>query len=211
MFSLVELLVVIAIISALAAMLMPALSNAVDAATTTQCSSQIHMVYMAYSNYAEAYNGEVPNQGTGYATGVINIGQSTFVENPSKCGDHHPAVFVCPVSRSTSCWKSKLRSDGTYSLPTYFPNPGMWAYTRKLSLPTAGSATRRISPSKAAMLGEISVEAASTGAFYLFAWTPQRFGFYHKKEDAFNSLFFDGHVELFSYLRFTTTRDWLGY
>jgi len=210
-FTLVELLVVIAIIAVLAAMMMPALAKSVDVATTAQCTSQLRQVYVAYFNYAEAYNGAVPNTGTGYNPNLVHMGQSTFIDSPSKYGNHHPPVFVCPVSRKTDYWKLKLMSDGTYSVPTYYPNPGLWNYTKRLDTPIAGTANNRRPPTRTPMLGELSVLAGSTGALYLFAWMPDRFGFNHLQGGVFNSLFFDGHTETFTLFRLTASRDWVGY
>ncbi len=58
-FTLIELLVVIAIIAILAAMLLPALSNARQQAKTIACLNNLKQVYLALSNYAGDH-GEYP-------------------------------------------------------------------------------------------------------------------------------------------------------
>jgi len=59
-FTLVELLVVIGIIAALAAMLLPALGKARDAANRAACLSNLRQVHLAFIDYAGNNNGRVP-------------------------------------------------------------------------------------------------------------------------------------------------------
>ncbi|MFW5923889.1 MAG: prepilin-type N-terminal cleavage/methylation domain-containing protein, partial [Planctomycetota bacterium] len=61
-FTLIELLVVIAIIAILAAMLMPALESARDAALTTSCVNKIRTLGQAHVMFANDYDGELPYQ-----------------------------------------------------------------------------------------------------------------------------------------------------
>ncbi|MFP4028196.1 MAG: prepilin-type N-terminal cleavage/methylation domain-containing protein [Candidatus Brocadiia bacterium] len=68
-FTLIELLVVIAIIAILAAMLMPALQSAREAAWRAACASNFHQLQLGIHQFAIDHNGEVPmvNDGS-YAT-----------------------------------------------------------------------------------------------------------------------------------------------
>jgi len=60
-FTLIELLVVISIIAVLAAMLLPALSRAMDAGKTTRCRSNLRQIGVACQMYNEDNNNHLPS------------------------------------------------------------------------------------------------------------------------------------------------------
>ena len=113
-FTLIELLVVIAIIAILAAMLMPALQKARDAAVMAKCSVRQHQFYIAYMVYSNDASGWFPigNQGrspcvgwSGSPTGLEGYGLIALPVNgvyyPSTCGEN---MFVCPAETGRPNW-----------------------------------------------------------------------------------------------------------
>jgi prepilin-type N-terminal cleavage/methylation domain-containing protein/prepilin-type processing-associated H-X9-DG protein len=113
-FTLIELLVVIAIIAILAAMLMPALERARDAATTVSCKSNMKQLGLANNMYTNDNFGYLPGpQPVDPATGDIVSGANHWdgVRWPHVLSQYgmNKEIFKCPgvnvddVPRYDSC------------------------------------------------------------------------------------------------------------
>ena len=86
-FTLIELLVVIAIIAILAAILMPALSQARERAKSSGCINNLKQVSLACSSYAEDYNNyfyTLDDGGSIWSRNSLQIRIAQYVGGPTK-------------------------------------------------------------------------------------------------------------------------------
>ncbi|MFA6569257.1 MAG: type II secretion system protein [Victivallales bacterium] len=130
MFTLVELLVVIAIISILAGLLLPALKNAKDAATSIKCVGNLRQISQGVLSYAGDFNGWAPTYGdiVKYKTWPITLteldytpGGQTATFSPAK------GIYICP-SQPNPDSKFGYPSDNFPPFGIYFGNnvAGYW-------------------------------------------------------------------------------------
>ncbi len=102
-FTLIELLVVIAIIGILAALLLPTLGKAKDKAAAAQCTSNLHQIYVAMTQYADDNSEMYPCSGaTIYwnqidgTTGLPSWMQQIFPYTKSQ------SIYHCPLDRASN-------------------------------------------------------------------------------------------------------------
>lgn len=100
-FTLIELLVVIAIIAILAAMLMPALERAREAAMARRCTSQEHQIGLAMVMYTNDYNGLFPtNYWSHFQHHWISwpVMIQSYLGGPEPDNPQHVSnqIFMCP-------------------------------------------------------------------------------------------------------------------
>jgi len=114
-FTLIELLVVIAIIGILAAILLPALARAREAARRSSCQNNLKQMGVIMKMYANEAKGSFPTMQAGVFSWrhrgmepILNLCPSVFAMYPEYLTD--PWILVCPSSAGAGLMKQRFRT-----------------------------------------------------------------------------------------------------
>lgn len=208
MFSLVEMLVVIAIIGILAALLMPSLQKAVQAARGSLCQSNIRQVGMAMLAYADDNGGwGASTHYSHYLMGPVyaSKAQHTLVPYLGDAGVPASApsllqydvlpVALCPCGRRDATGSLTVGADfntpnGSYGFTVYLTSGPGSAY-----LPRFGKITQVRRPANRILCADVG--GANSGSRPAALFRNDQFAYRH---DGGNNLcHVDNHVKLYSY------------
>jgi prepilin-type N-terminal cleavage/methylation domain-containing protein/prepilin-type processing-associated H-X9-DG protein len=193
-FTLVELLIVIAIIGILAALMVPALSGAMESANAEQCANNMRQIGLAVRAYAAAWNFRVPPSSCPYAEAA----RKEWWLNALQPYAGNRLLYRCPSDPTEDLrfidWQYPPDDASTwegYRWSSYTTNGRMdTAYTTADSVPRA-SATIYVSESPQRMLGADHVHPE--------LWISERDLknniAYDRHQGRANYLFVDGHVD----------------
>ncbi len=203
-FTLIELLVVVAIIAILAAMLLPALSQARERARAAVCMNNMKQLGLAFFMYTNDYEGYLPRGAQEPSRWILVI--PPYVGTSAAQLPGHK-LFTCP-SHKYAWWYSEVVKNH-YGEPSYGANSSIIIYswaTGPTTDTTANQAVdpayvridRIVNPYKKILLGESlsTYEGNSDGGVSLGrGYTTVSRYMQARHAGTGNVLFCDGHVE----------------
>lgn len=211
-FTLVEMLVVISIIAVLAAMLMPAIMNAIDSARTISCSNQLKQIGYTVDNYLDSFAGRLPGQSGAYDK--TYRWAYAFSSNAGAARPNFDPLWACPNYANCADYDSTLpysltirrywaeKSSATPTSTGQRPADDLWSKTVNDG-PNLFSATFSKNPSRQFLIADGGAWERGNRSGMITSLSASgnsdNFIYRHTQSTKANLLFLDYHVESMSH------------
>jgi prepilin-type N-terminal cleavage/methylation domain-containing protein/prepilin-type processing-associated H-X9-DG protein len=207
-FTLTELLVVIAIISILAAMLLPALKNARDAAKRSSCVTNLRQIGTALNLYGSDWNGHVPpgreKESYGVSSQPFSVAFGLLIGSylPPAPSAKGASVWRCPA-QNNAIWLADTVGSGWTTNSDEIRWRGTYSYAYRSYHPATGAIINPASTNMYTCSGCVwpGIKLSQGNFAYAFdhLWIqPYVSGRPTHHGTGYNCVFYDGHVEYFS-------------